>query len=83
MDAFLEAEKDPGLSTKVLDTVATLFNGEADNDIAVEVSSITGVSTARHPAPNCQVVPCHHMNYFVHPESVGALHACMGVIKGQ
>jgi pimeloyl-ACP methyl ester carboxylesterase len=79
LDGYLAAEQDPALSDKVLDAIANVFNGQADNDIAVEVSSITGVSNARQPAPQCQVVPCHHMNYFVHPESVAVLQRYLGV----
>ena len=79
LDGYLAAEQDPALTDKLLDAVATVFNGKTDNDIAVEVYSITGVSTARQPAPQYQVVPCHHMNYFVHPESVAVLQRYLGV----
>jgi pimeloyl-ACP methyl ester carboxylesterase len=79
LDGYLAAEQDPALSDKVLDAIANVFNGKTDNDIAVEVDSITGVSPARQPAPQCKVVPCHHMNYFVHPESVAALQRYLGV----
>jgi pimeloyl-ACP methyl ester carboxylesterase len=79
LDGYLAAEQDPALTDKVLKAIADVFNGDTDNDIAVEVDAITGVSTARQPAPQHQVVPCHHMNYFVHPESVAALKRYLGV----
>lgn len=79
LDGYLAAEQDPALTDKVLKAIADVFNGDTDNDIAVEVDAITGVSTARHPAPQCQIVPCHHMNYFVYPESVAALQRYLGV----
>ncbi len=56
-----------------------MFNVKAADNIAVEVSSITGVSNAPQPAPQHRVVPCHHMNYFVHPESVAVLQRYLGV----
>ena len=83
LDGYLAAEQDPALTDKLLDAVATVFNGKTDNDIAVEVDSITGVSPARQPAPQYQVVPCHHMNYFVHPESVAVLQRYLGVETGK
>jgi pimeloyl-ACP methyl ester carboxylesterase len=79
MDGFLANEQSIDLSEKVLDTIATLFNGRRDNDIAVEISSIHGISNARRPMPKLLTVPCHHMNYFIHPESVKALHDYLDV----
>ncbi len=66
-----------GLSDKIFDIVAKIFNGQTDNDIAVLTSSIKGVDMQRSPAPAVFDVACHHLNYFANEESAGVLKASL------
>ena len=43
------------------------------NDIAVEITSIDGISDARHLPPSRSRIDCHHLNYFTAPAGLLAL----------
>ncbi|MGL5877965.1 MAG: esterase/lipase family protein, partial [Xenococcaceae cyanobacterium] len=61
------------LTQKLFNKVVALpFFGQA-NDIAVTVTSIKNVSTARLPQPQIQEVGCDHLVYFSHREGLTAL----------
>jgi hypothetical protein len=65
---YMEELNDEKAMDKILNIVAGTFNGQTDNDIAVEVDSIKGVpnSDRKHPLV-LHDVACHHLNYFSHP----------------
>jgi pimeloyl-ACP methyl ester carboxylesterase len=61
------------LTQKLFNKVVALpFFGQA-NDIAVTVTSIKSVSTARSPQPQIQEVGCDHLVYFTNPDGLAAL----------
>jgi Caspase domain len=67
-----------GLMDKMFGIVATAFNGEKSNDIAVRVVDIEKVlpNASTFKAQSYQV-PCHHLNYFEEQESVKTLYAIL------
>jgi hypothetical protein len=68
-------EATKGLIDKMFGIVATAFNGEKSNDIAVRIVDIEKVlPDAKTFKPESYQVPCHHLNYFVEKESVKTLY---------
>ncbi len=64
-----------GLMDKMFGIVATAFNKEKSNDIAVRVVDIEKVlPDVKTFKPITYQVPCHHLNYFEEQESVKTLY---------
>lgn len=75
--AACEASSD-GLFRKLLDKAGKSFVFEAvfrnaAHDLLASVESVHAIDTQRKPAPVCETVACHHLNYFGSPEGLTAL----------
>lgn len=74
--------EDRKLLDKAYELGGKAFYGDTPNDIAVSVDSIKAVPAGRMPAPVLTEVPCHHLNYFEHEESLMRLMAWLKVVGG-
>jgi hypothetical protein len=57
--------------------VANLLFGDADNDTAVSLPSMSYIAGARMPACDVRQTACDHLSYFVAPEGLTALARCL------
>jgi pimeloyl-ACP methyl ester carboxylesterase len=57
------------LMDKMYQLGARLFYGKEENDIAVSKTSIYAIPDGRTPAAASWEVACHHLNYFIDPDS--------------
>ncbi len=75
LDRFIaknqEAQK---LIDKLYKSGADLFYKNQANDIAVAIDSILSIDKNREPSSELREVACHHLNYFLEPESTEALY---------
>jgi len=75
LDLFLKDNPDAKkLMNKIMKLGAKLFYGKESNDIAVSTNSIKSIAKTRLPKPKTKDVACHHMNYFITPESMNAIY---------
>lgn len=72
LDAYLKANEQTPVMEKIVAQVGEWVYKDVKNDIAVSVENIFKVGT-----PAKQELPCHHLNYFVVPDSVKALETAL------
>lgn len=73
LDAYLKTNEQTPFMEKVVAQVGEWVYKDVKNDIAVSVENIFKVGTTSK-----QELPCHHLNYFVVPDSVKALEEAIG-----
>jgi len=71
IDKNQEAQK---LMDKIYKSGADFFYKNQSNDIAVAIDSILSIDKNRQPSSELREVACHHLNYFLEPESTEALY---------